>query len=123
MLLLCPSPLSKSVWYCEVQPPLLATGQFRVEQKVMSTAYAGDIPDHGLMPDLFLAFSSALDSDISVLLDYVFTLVCDPGLSNPGLKVFCPTVPQSEMALSIEPGDGGGRGLSLPSALKFRCGS
>lgn len=117
----CPSPLSKTVWYCRVQP--LLHGQFRLEHNVMPTAYAGDIPDHGLIPGLFLSFSSALDSDISVLLDCVFTLVWDPGLRNPGLKGFCLTVLQCEMELSIDLGNGRDRGLNLPSALKFRCGS
>lgn len=35
----------------------------------------------------------------------------------------CRAVPQSEMALSIEPDRGEDRGLSLPNALKFRYGS
>lgn len=54
------------------------------------------------MPGLFLSFYSALDSGISVLLDCVLTLPWDPGLRKPGLKVFHPTVPQSEMAVSSD---------------------
>lgn len=75
----------------------VATDQFKLEHKLMSTAHAEDIPDHGLIPDFFLSFSSVLDSDISVLLDCVFTLVWDPCLRKSGLKIFCPTVAQSEI--------------------------
>lgn len=49
----------------------MPTAQFRLKHKVMSTAHAGDAPDHG--PGLSLSFSSALDSEICVLLDCVFT--------------------------------------------------
>lgn len=101
----------------------MVTDQFRLEHKVMSTAHAGDIPDHGLIPGLISSFSSALDSDVSALFDCVFTFVRHPCLRKPGLKIFWPTVPQSAIALNIEPGSGGVRGLSLPSALKFRRGS